>query len=182
MDSNTLELRRAFVAKYQAHDLAGIDALLTESPELLADPKDARRMIGYPVMANAVDVMEVMDRHGVDWNVIHSEGRPETALWDAAAGGCVEAVRFLLDHGVTVNQASRGRPAHCSAFGAACSAGSDEVARILIGAGADLNAIDHIGQTCLDAALQYGRNEVAALIRERGGKRASELPPRDDPA
>jgi adenosylhomocysteine nucleosidase len=82
-----------------------------------------------------------------------------------------EAVRLLLDRGADANQLSRHarivvRPIHS----AAADGGDVEIARMLLDAGADVNAEQPGGFTALDAALQDRNAELEALLRERGGR------------
>jgi hypothetical protein len=56
-----------------------------------------------------------------------------------------------------------------------CVNGSIHVARLLLENHADLNAADYTGATPLDWAHRYGREDIAALLRQHGAKTAAEL-------
>ena len=46
----------------------------------------------------------------------------------------------------------------------------------LLSHGADINTLSHEGKTALDIAIEKENDSVAALLRERGGLRAEDLP------
>ncbi|MDB4683904.1 ankyrin repeat domain-containing protein, partial [bacterium] len=50
-----------------------------------------------------------------------------------------------------------------------------EVAELLIGKGADVNAKAWGNATPLDGAIQWDRTEIADLLRKHGGKTGAEL-------
>ena len=56
-----------------------------------------------------------------------------------------------------------------------CVNGSIQVARVLLENHADLDAVDNSGATPLDWAHRYGREDIAALLRQHGAKTAAEL-------
>jgi ankyrin repeat protein len=85
-----------------------------------------------------------------------------------------DAVRLLLERGADANQQSRHaqivvRPIHA----AAANGGSVEICRMLLDAGADVNAEQPGGFRPLDAALQERNAELEALLRERGAQPGS---------
>ena len=95
-----------------------------------------------------------------------------TPLHLAAYFGHVEGVRLLLEAGADVSAVAPNDLAVQPLNSAAASqvAGARVVvARLLLDAGADANAELAGGYRPLDAALQNGDHELAALLRERGG-------------
>jgi ankyrin repeat protein len=82
-----------------------------------------------------------------------------------------EAARLLLDHGADVHQRARHEqikvlPIHS----AAADGGSVEIVRMLLDAGADVNAEQPGGFRAIDAARQDGNAELEHLLLERGAE------------
>ena len=95
-----------------------------------------------------------------------------TPLHLAAYFGHVDAVRALLERGAAQGAVARNELAVQPLNSAAASQIAEArvaVARLLLDAGADPNAELTGGYRPLDAALQNGDDELAALLRERGG-------------
>ena len=90
-----------------------------------------------------------------------------TALHFAAFFGKAEAARILLEHGASVDVYTRNpfanQPLHAAAAGRHM-----EVCRILIAAGAELNATQHGGFTPLHEAAQHGDVEMVELFLSAG--------------
>lgn len=77
-----------------------------------------------------------------------------------------EMVRLLLDRGVNPNRASSSGE---TPLMQAAASGQAEIVRLLIAAGADLNAVDpRYGSTALIRALDAERDETAQILREAG--------------
>lgn len=85
----------------------------------------------------------------------------------AAFFGHEEAVRLLLARGANPNLAARNQM-KVAALHAASAAGSFGIARLLIEAGADVNAVQQAGFTPLHAAAMTGQLELAKLLLDRG--------------
>lgn len=90
-----------------------------------------------------------------------------TALHFAAFFGKAEAARTLIDAGAMVDAVSgndmRVQPLHSAAAGR-----HHEVCRLLIAAGADVNATQQHGFTPLHAAAQHGDDELVELLLSAG--------------
>jgi ankyrin repeat protein len=90
----------------------------------------------------------------------------------AAFFGHEEAVRVLLARGANPNLAARNAM-KVAAIHAASAAGSLAIARLLVDAGADVNAVQQAGFTPLHAAAMSGRADLARLFLERGADRGT---------
>jgi ankyrin repeat protein len=90
-----------------------------------------------------------------------------TALHFAAFFGKAEAARLLLEHGAAVDVYTRNpfanQPLHAAAAGRHL-----EVCRILLAAGADVDATQHGGFTPLHEAAQHGDVEMTELFLSAG--------------
>ncbi len=90
---------------------------------------------------------------------------PES-LTDAAMGGDIEKVRSLVAEGADVNLAQGDG---MTSLHWAAKKGNAEIAEVLIGAGADLEAVTRIGaHTPLHIAAEAGRGSVVELLAEAG--------------
>jgi len=90
-----------------------------------------------------------------------------TALHFAAFFGKPEAAKVLLEHGASVDAYTRNpfanQPLHAAAAGRHI-----EVCRVLLAAGADVNAIQHGGYTPLHVAAEHGDAEMTELFLSAG--------------
>jgi RNA polymerase sigma factor (sigma-70 family) len=80
------------------------------------------------------------------------------------------AVRLLLARGANVNLSAKNAM-KVAALHAASAEGGFEIARLLIEAGADVNAVQQAGFTPLHAAAMTGKIELAKLLLARGADR-----------
>jgi ankyrin repeat protein len=104
-----------------------------------------------------------------------SDGLPEPDAWTpdgftplhiAAFANNAEAARALLDAGADPNVVSRASFARVTPLGTCAFAGAIDVARVLLERGADPTISEDGRFTPLDAALENGNEELAALLRE----------------
>ena len=98
---------------------------------------------------------------------------PDISIHKAAGDGNIVAVKQHLAAGTDVNVKGMGNmtPLHEATVG-----GHKEIAELLIGAGADLNAKEGVGgNTPLNIAIAIKHPETADLLRKHGGKTGAEL-------
>jgi len=88
-----------------------------------------------------------------------------TPLHAAVAGGRLEVVKLLLNHGADVNACQEGG---WTPLQAAAQNGNREIVEVLLAQGADVHARASNNQSALDLALSRGHQEVAALLEELG--------------
>ena len=91
---------------------------------------------------------------------------PSLAIWDAAELGRVEVVRRHLAAGTDVN--ARGGITGLTALHQAAFHGHTAIARLLIGAGADVNAANRRGEAPLHSTVYWGHREIAGLLIANG--------------
>lgn len=101
--------------------------------------------------------------------VVSGDGWPPLHLAAAFAGP--EAVTLLIEHGAHIHQISHN-PLRNQALHACIALGNSlEVARLLIEAGADVNATAAGGYTPLHLAASNGKREIVLLLIESGANR-----------
>jgi uncharacterized protein len=100
---------------------------------------------------------------------VSGDGWPPLHL--SAAFSTPEAVTLLLEHGAHIHQTSHN-PLRNQALHACIALGNSvEVARLLIEAGADVNATAAGGYTPLHIAASGGKQEIVLLLLENGANR-----------
>jgi uncharacterized protein len=100
---------------------------------------------------------------------VSGDGWPPLHL--SAAFASAEAVTLLLEHGAHIHQISHN-PLRNQALHACIALGNSvEVARLLVEAGADVNAAAAGGYTPLHLAASNGNREIIALLLENGANR-----------
>lgn len=104
---------------------------------------------------------------------------PETALDAAATKGHLEVVRWLLDHGATLNFEVDG-DVGCPSLRSAAAMGKLDVAKLLVERGAYLHHVLH-DMNPISLADCYGHLEVAKYLRSVGAKHMCEITPPDYP-
>src|SRR5437764_12358577 len=166
IDSGDVERIRAKLADdpaaAAAHDELGLTVVMRAAYRG-ADVLDAVRAADPP--------LEPFDRIVVG----ESEGLPAPDAWTpdgftplhiAAFARNVEAARTLLDAGADPNVLATASFARVTPLGTCAFAGATEVARVLLEHGADPTLPADDGFTPLDAAIENGNDELAALLRD----------------
>ncbi len=147
-------------------------------------------------MGNLADIEQLLG-DGIDVNARDESGG--TPLGIAALSGQTEAVAWLIENDADVNSKTND---NSTALHGASFLGQLEVVKLLVRKGADVNARNSRGETPLDtsaaawseeiqgfvefiatilqikvdvAKVKTGRPEVAAFLRDNGGKVAAEL-------
>jgi ankyrin repeat protein len=147
------------------------DALLAADPDLDVFESTA---LGY--------IDRLRERLAEDhWRATAYSTDGFTALHFAAFFGKVEAARTLLDAGAVVNAYSvnelQVQPLHSAASGR-----HHEVCRVLIAAGADVNATQRHEFTPLHAAAKHGDAELVELFLSAGADPRARTEAGDTPA
>jgi ankyrin repeat protein len=122
------------------------------------------------------DVIDVLLGLGADLNAADQNG--ETPLMAAVVARNTEVVRSLLAMGANPNLAESRyglSPLHVAATN-----GDDEIADLLVAAGADVSATDQAGLTAADAAVEAGHRTLAERLRGGESALAFDTGPPDD--
>lgn len=105
-------------------------------------------------------IVKLLAEHGADVN-LKSRDRENTALMDAAAEGNLDLLATLIRLGADLNQVSRnGQTALVLAVGK----GADDVALMLLKAGADPEITDKLGMSAKTYAHLFKRTAVLELL------------------
>jgi ankyrin repeat protein len=151
-------------------DMAGVQRALARGVSVDAPELGSGRT---PLMAAArhghVDLAKWLLSHGAD--VRACAGEQGTALQFAALGGNPEMVRLLLDHHCDPNALTPR--CHETPLMAAAKFGQDDAARVLIAAGARVNARSEVGSTALMCAASGGYDDTVRLLLDAGADRAA---------
>lgn len=151
-----------FALVVEQGDLDGVAAWLADglNPDFVADRIGSGLMIA--AWEGNIAMMELFVGHGAKIDLTNRYD--EQALQLAAWRGHVEAVRWLLDHGASPNRPG----ARWSALHYATFANRQDVARLLIERGAEVNARAPNGSTVLMMAAREGHDELARQILDAG--------------
>ena len=103
---------------------------------------------------------------------IGPNGRDTIVLHLSVSKRNVESVRWLIEHGIDVNAKRPMWDCNHTALHMTAENGALDLSRILLDAGADPNIRDDkYGATALGWANFFSREELATLVREKGGSK-----------
>jgi ankyrin repeat protein len=162
-------------AEANARDATGASALTTAS-EVGADPRIVAALSGAGLTPDLLTVVN-MARYGEaeamlrdDPSRIGPDGTDTIALHVSVSKRNLASIRWLLAHGIDVNAKRPMWDINHTALHMTIENGAIEIARLLLDAGADPNVRDgRHHATALGWAEFFGRDEMAELIREKGG-------------
>lgn len=158
-----------------AADATGATALTTAAQEN-ADPAIASALAAAGArfdFLTAVNLGRYADAEAMlrdDPSRIGPDGRDTIALHLAVSKRNLNAIRWLIAHGVDVNAKRLMWDCDHTALHMTVESGEIDIARLLLDAGADPNIRDDkFNATALGWAHFFGRNDFAELLREKGG-------------
>lgn len=158
-----------------ARDATGATALTTAS-EAGADPGIVAALLQAgltPDLLTAINMGRYSEAETMlrdDPTRLGPDGSDTIALHVAVSKRNLATIRWLLAHGVDVNAKRPMWDLNHTALHMTIESGAGEIARLLLDAGADPNIRDdRVRATALGWAEYFGRDEMAALIREKGG-------------
>jgi ankyrin repeat protein len=160
-----------------SRDATGATALTTAS-EVGADPSIVAALLGaglMPDLLTAVNMARYSEAETMlrdDASRIGPDGGDTIALHISVSKRNLATIRWLLAHGIDVNAKRPMWDLNHTALHMTIESGAIEIARLLLDAGADPNVRDDRHHaTALGWAEFFGRDEMAVLIREKGGVR-----------
>jgi ankyrin repeat protein len=158
-----------------ARDATGATALTTASEEGV-DPGIVAALLAAGLTPDLLTVVN-MARYGEaeamlrdDPSRIGPDGGDTIALHVSVSKRNLTTIRWLLAHGIDVNAKRRMWDLNHTALHMSIESGAIEIVRLLLDAGADPNVRDdRVHATALGWAEFFGRDEIAELIRGKGG-------------
>lgn len=164
-------------ADSNARDATGATALTTASevgtdPSIVAALSEAGLTPDLLTLVNMGRFSEAEAMLQDDPSRIGPDGGDTIALHVAVSKRNLATIRWLLAHGVDVNAKRKMWDLNHTALHMTVESGAIEIARLLLDAGADPNLRDDRHHaSALGWAEFFGRDEMAQLIREKGGVR-----------
>ena len=152
--------RREPLAAALLRDRAAVEAALREGADPNADWSPLRQAILH-------------SRPGIAEALLAAGAKPDAAAVGLAArSGNLDALQALLAHKAPVNESYFRRGAFGQGYTTplhdAVDGGHVESVRLLLGKGADVNAIPSFGSTALRVAVAAGRVEIVRVLLEAG--------------
>mgnify|MGYP002388348122 FL=1 len=98
-----------------------------------------------------------------------SQAELDEALLDAAVGGRLEEIRFLLDRGANINAVGVNL---CTPLHYASHNGHHQCVELLLDRRADINAVSYDNNTPLHYASRFGRHQCVELLIDRGADKS----------
>lgn len=137
--------------------------LLRKGADVNKVSEDGTTPLRWAVQEGHLDIIQLLLSHGADINATDEEG--QTPLYQAAADGNRELVEYLLDNGADIDLSGDGTT---PLIIASCFPDRLETVKLLVERGADIHAKDNEGETALFYAEEYGIDDVASFLKERG--------------
>lgn len=148
-----------------------IVSLLLEKGALFYSNDHDKGALNWAARYGHEDVVQVLLDHGADVNTDSGSGF-QNPLYEAAMRQHVGMMRFLLDRGADIKAFECGE----SAFSQAIIWGYEEVIRVLVEAGVDIDSTGYDGEPApILSAMMYGQDRVVELLAELGAKRVDPL-------
>ena len=163
--------RPVLVSATRANSLEVAKVLILAGANVNAQDAQQDSAFLYAGAEGLNEILKLTIEHGADVTSTNRYGG--TALIPAAEHGYVQTIRILLGTDIDVNHVNNlGWTALLEAI-ILGSGGTDhqEVIRLLIEAGADINLPDAQGVSALEHARQKEQSAVAKLLEEAGARR-----------
>ena len=145
-------------------DIQAVKALVENSPEVLESrDRDGLTLLHYAAFGGDAGLINYLVDKGAKLEPANSQ---ETPLHLAAQNDRSEAVAALIKKGAPLE--TRDDYSRTALILCARERGQSASARILLNAGADINAADKYGDTALSLAAWRGKLEVVDLLLDKG--------------
>jgi hypothetical protein len=168
------EIRWQFSAAIKSRDYNAMRNLLTEHRDYILGEYGGEYM-HHAASCNNPDAMQILLDYGVSISSLNLSDHPP--LSSAIGNNALDAAKWLIAHGSLINKKYGERDIDiCAALFTASHHGTLEMARLLVEAGANVNAYNRAGLTPLDFAEMYGKKDIAAYLRSKGGFSGKEIP------
>src|SRR6266404_1148492 len=138
-----------------------------------------KTILGYTLLHRAaynglIDVIRVLLKHNADVNVQDMDGQTPLQMAILGCAGCragrrgdyLQIVRQLLQHGANPNARDEKHQTPLHFVSRTRYSSKQDMARILLEYGADIDLKDNEGKTQSEVALKEGERELAQLISE----------------
>ena len=148
-------------------DVAVVKALVEKSPQVLdARDGDGRTLLHYAAVGGNADLINYLVEKGA--KLEPRDARQKTPLHLAAMNDRKDAVAALLKRGAALE--TRDDYLRTALVLCARERGMAATGRVLIEAGADVNAVDKFGEGALGLAAWRGKREFVDLLLEKGAQ------------
>lgn len=168
------------IAAVNYHSVEAVSVLLDYEAEINAKDRDGKTALLHAALWHYPDVLRLLLARGADAQVRSHAGVtalmlaawPEDFEWNR--GEDVSTIALLLEAGVEINARDEegGTALHHLAQDYFHKSGHDEVARLLIAAGADVSLEDKSGQTAWSYAEENNREALAAVLHQAASNAA----------
>jgi serine/threonine-protein phosphatase 6 regulatory ankyrin repeat subunit A len=138
-----------------------VERLVQAGARVNAQGKKGTTALYFAMVGNFTGIIELLLDAGADPNLV---GELEPPLYLAALKGAIEAAKLLAWGGANLEARFNGR----TALHAAAMANSTRMVRVLVEAGADIDAYDAEGRNVLHYAAVKGNVEMLRLLKAAG--------------
>jgi ankyrin repeat protein len=142
-----------------------VQVLMSHKADVNAKSNDGQRPLHAAALNGHADLVSLLLANGAEVNAKENHGL--TALDDAVGRGHSSTVKQLLANKADVNTTTSNG---LTPLDHAAAMGGKAVAELLLASGADINAKPS-GHTALQYAEESHHDDVAALLRQHGGRK-----------
>lgn len=143
--------------------------LLQENLSILLEKEIAKDLVFTAATFGDIELLDILYSNNCDINIANSASHPETPLACASYQNNTESVKWLVEHGATINTPWPNEIHQwCHGLSSAIRSNNIEIVRLLVEAGAALDVCDRTNRTPLQWAIDYRRSEIANYLLSKG--------------